>query len=99
MSLTRLLQVRDVILNRQSEAQRDRLRIEETEVRALMVAIHAAANNKRGVRAAQRWRLFKEAAKPLDMQQALASFPVGPEGLITREMIEARKAELGMTSA
>lgn len=65
-------------------------------MRALLTAIHAAAGNKRGARSASQWHLLAREAQPVRLEAAVRQFPVGPEGLITPDMIEQRKRERGL---
>lgn len=65
-------------------------------MQALLGAIHAAAGNRRGARAARRFRLVPREKVTPRLSAALSRFPISNEGLITPEMIAARQRELGL---
>lgn len=85
LTLGRFRQIKEVLLERRSEEQATRLRVEEVKLQYLVGAIHAAAGNKRGVDAAQSIRLVaprgKKAELPStsDMNRMFAAPPEGVE--------------------
>ena len=60
LTLERLRQVRDVILERLAEQQRQAADLVERQTVAIMQAVHAAAGNSKGVEWASGWRLYEE---------------------------------------
>lgn len=59
LTLPRLRQVQSVILERRYDEWQRRLRLEETKLQSLVGAVHAAAGNKRGAKAAGKIRLTR----------------------------------------
>lgn len=97
--MTRIRQIRDVVATRQQEDRERSLTYKEIEVRAITGAIHSAQGNKRGAKAAQSFRFHKAKAQEVSTVQATKMFPVGAEGLISQEEIDARIAELQKAAA
>jgi hypothetical protein len=102
LTLTRIRQVREVILTRQGETREQDLTVEERKLQALVGAIHAAAGNKKGAAAAQEIRLFErsDGQKPQRevprTEAVLAQFGGVDRlyGLFTQEQIDAEAARL-----
>lgn len=63
VTLGRLRQMRDVILERRQEDHERELLLQETIARALMSTIQGAAGNKKGAKEASRWKLFERRRK------------------------------------
>lgn len=99
--MSRIRQVRDVIWERQKDERRQRLRVEEMKVQAIIGAVHAAAGNKRGVAGARRFRLLPRESVTPTPEYIAQRFPVdeGAGGLITPEQILAEQKRLGLVTA
>ena len=63
VTLGRLHQMRDVIVERRNEEQLRMLELEETKLRVTTSATHAAAGNKKGMKAAAKLKLFERPKK------------------------------------
>jgi hypothetical protein len=87
--MARIAQIRDVILVRQQEDLERSLTYKEIEVQALMSAIHAAAGNGPGVKAAAGFRFHAKPAEPAEYRKVVAVFRPDAEGLITDEALAA----------
>jgi hypothetical protein len=59
VTLERLHQMREVILLRRRDDQETELLVRETELRAMMSTVQAAAGNKKGAKEASRFKLFE----------------------------------------
>lgn len=60
-----------------------------------MMSIHAAAGDAPGVTTASHFSLLPAKREPVAVERAMQMFGDDMDGLITPEMIEARRAELG----
>lgn len=92
--MTRIRQIRDVVATRQQEDRERSLTYKEIEVRTITGAIHSAAGNKRGAKAASQFRFHKAKAQEITTAQASRMFPITEEGLISQEEIDAAIAKL-----
>jgi hypothetical protein len=90
--MTRIRQITEVISTRQQEDRKARLQYKEIEVQAVVSAIHAAAGNRKGAAAAQKFRFHKPAPAVISTGTAARLFP--GEALYSQEDILARAAEL-----
>jgi hypothetical protein len=90
--MTRIRQLRDVLTVRQQEELDRSLMYKEIEVQSLMGAIHSAAGNRAGARAAQSFRFHKPKPATVSTAKAARMFPGG--ALYSMEEIQARAAEL-----
>lgn len=95
--MDRIAQVRDQITARQKEDLKQAAMVKEAEVQSIMMAVHAAAGNERGVKAAAGWRLYApEDGAPVQadvpsVRELSELFPVGAgaTGLIGDEELNA----------
>lgn len=66
-------QIRSVIDERLEEDRRDRVAIAQRQTQGVMVAVHAAAGNQRGMKAAADWQLFPGYLRPATQEKELPS--------------------------
>jgi hypothetical protein len=98
--MERIRQVREVIWNRQSVERKQRLRVEEMKVQAITAAVHAAAGNGRGAKAAMKFRLTPPEKGEVSAEYLERRFPVDDDaGLITPEQVHAEQVRLGLVES
>lgn len=87
--MARMRQIRDVILVRQQEDLKRDLTYKEIEVQALLGAIHGAAGNGAGVKAAANFRFHAEEKEVPTMRKLAGFFKPDADGLISDEELAA----------
>lgn len=88
MSLERIFQVRDVIVERRSEEREQMLMLEEAKLQNMVGAIYAAAGSKQGVQLAQSIKFTS--AKPEDSIPYRTQLGFQPSGdLIDPDVLRA----------
>lgn len=87
--MARIRQIRDVISVRTTEDRERSLTYKEIEVRAVTAAIHSAAGNRAGARAAQKFRFHKKEPAQVSETQMKQMFPADEQGMFSAEEILA----------
>jgi hypothetical protein len=87
--MARINQIRDVIVVRQQEDRKRDLTYKEIEVQALLGAIHGAAGNAAGVKAAATFRFHREEPEIPSSRKVAQFFRADAEGLFSEEELAA----------
>lgn len=82
MTLGRLHQMREVILQRKRDDREDDMVIQETGLRAIMSTIMASVGSKKGAKEAARFKLFerRRVKKLASYEQIVGMFGGGDDG-------------------